>query len=599
MDDRVNKGICELQPGNLGFAGVHVALLHTGQVLFFSYDDNGHEDTINRGLWQLWTPGSGPLPSESLVHNRNLFCSGHCILPDGRLLVAGGQSYNHFPFWGEGADHDLHTFTPAPAGWTRHANMPGARWYPTCVTLPDGNALIAGGHAVRYRPIGANNDEYEIFNWRNNSKSQPLRFNPGHIRDGAYPFMQVLPNGFPGGLLFVYCQNEARLFNLQTLTWDPTSFKTKSSFSRTYNHQGSCVLLPLLPTEPNRVRVMMIGGEGADGLATNTAEIFDFNAEVSLQLGFRDPRGGHMTHRRFMSDATLLPDGTVLIINGAGSGVADHSHDPVMQAELFDPVTESFSGMASLNRARLYHSSAILLPDARVLVSGNTRHWNPSNEIEDLTVEIFSPPYLFRGARPFISSAPEKMFYQQQYTISTPNSADIKSVVLIRPSSTTHTNNMDQRHIGLPIINRMVAEQPVAPGGPSGVIVTAPPNGTVAAPGFYMLFLVNNLGIPSVAKFVHLSVPPPPEPALLAVDVEPYPVPLGQPVQVTVFAADARAQNAVSGTVYIDGRLVGTTGVPFTYTFRVRWLGRPPEEVYPSGLVKAPGYYPAMIDFGL
>lgn len=484
-------GECIVLDQPLDLAGVHVALLPTGRVLFFSYDQY-QENEINRGLWQLWDPNTGPLQLQVL--DRNLFCSGHCFLPDGRLLVAGGQAWNFFPFIGRGADHDIHTFDPFSQSWSRFQDTPAARWYPTCVTLADGTALIAGGDANRY-PV-ANNDEYEIFDGASNALSGSRRFNPGFI-NGEYPIMKMLPDGSTGGALLVFSINEARLFHPQNATWDPTRFLTISRQSRTYNHQSGCVLLPLLPERPDVVRVLAAGGQGAGDEATNSAEIFEFNRSNPDASFWRPPNGGNMIYRRFMSDAVILPDGSILIVNGAGAGKADNSRDPVMNAELFDPVSETFRALAPINHPRLYHSSAILLPDATVLICGNTRDFNPANPVEDNTIEIFSPPYLFQGARPAIQDVPTEMFYTREHSIFTPSPADITSVVLLRLGSTTHSNNMDQRYVGLLALRRQADR----------IVVRGPLDTTVAPPGYYMLFLVNSARIPSTAKIVHLGVP--------------------------------------------------------------------------------------------
>ncbi|KAL1922248.1 uncharacterized protein VTP21DRAFT_9787 [Calcarisporiella thermophila] len=479
-------GRFDLQENVLGMAGVHLAMLHTGKVLFFSYDPR-KENNLNRGYWQIWDPARGPSPLQ--VHPRNIFCAGHCFLADGRLLVSGGQSYNYPPFLGRGADHDVHVFDPTTLTWTRHKDMKKARWYPTCVTLPTGDGLMVGGHASRFVPPNRINKDYEVFRWRTNEQSPPGPFDPGHMDD--YPFLCVLPDGTSRGTLFAFCRTEARLFSLEHNTWSK-SFPTASPHRRTYNTQGSFVLLPLHPDQPERVRVMVIGGGGDDHKATNTAEIFEFNAAHPSQSAWRAPAGGNMEFRRFMSDAVLLPDGTVLVVNGSGEGAADHSSQPVMSAELFDPRDESWHTMAALNRQRQYHSGALLLPDARVVVSGHTEHWNPGHEVEETSLDLYSPPYLFRGTRPAIMHAPSEMTYGARYDLRV--SEDALSAVLIRASSTTHTNNMDQRYVGLAVLR-----------DGERFAITAPADSTIAPPGFYMLFVLNQERVPSVATWVHLT----------------------------------------------------------------------------------------------
>ncbi len=197
---------------------------------------------------------------------------------------------------------------------------------------------------------------------------------------------------------------------------------------------------------------------------------------------------------RFMSDAVLLPDETVLVVNGAGRGSADSSHGPVYTAEIFDSRTETWTAGARINRPRLYHSTAALLPDGRVMIAGNTQTFNPGNPTEDRTVEIYSPPYLFRGTRPIISSAPKIVPYGQDFRIGTPDPAAIASVSLMRAGSVTHTNDMDQRHLILPIRRRE----------PGAIVVGAPASGTVSPPGPHILFLLNGDRIPSTGYLLEV-----------------------------------------------------------------------------------------------
>jgi hypothetical protein len=144
---------------------------------------------------------------------------------------------------------------------------------------------------------------------------------------------------------------------------------------------------------------------------------------------------------------------------------------------------------------RSYHATALLLPDARVLVMGKDGLFNtePYNYPEH-RVEIFSPPYLFRGHRPTILAAPQQVPYDTTFDIETTAAAEIASVVLLRAGAATHSFNMDQRHVGL-VINIRASNH---------LTVTSPPDSNLAPPGLYMLFIVDTAGVPSVAEFLRL-----------------------------------------------------------------------------------------------
>ncbi|MGI0011146.1 MAG: galactose oxidase-like domain-containing protein [Nitrosopumilaceae archaeon] len=495
------------QSFQLDTVAVHMALLKSGKAIMFTGDDKKIWD-LNRGKSSLWDPNN-PNDKKNPHLGRNLFCCGHCFLPDGRLFVAGGQSTVHrldlglLSFLGilqifvRGADHDIHTFDPNEEKWIRHKGMPKARWYPTCVTLPDGKAMIVSGiYSQAHNFVFKNsfiNLDYEIFDPTTNTLSKPKPF----LKEiKAYPFLQVLP----GGTLFVHYQNATRLWNILTKEFYPKKFLTKLSGTRTYPGIGSCTLLPLIPGKEN-FKILIVGGSteispNDDTPATNKVEIFEFNPnDPNASSGWHDK--SPTIEKRFLSDSILLPDGTVLVTNGAARGTSDHNHDAVRTIELFDPKNETWRKVGSIQKDRLYHCTAILLHDGRVVIGGSTGHdWPPKPEDNEKSIEIFRPPYLDGNPiRPIINSAPATIGYDSTFEISISSEEEIDSVVLIRLSSTTHNNNMDQRYVGLSILEKHA----------NLMKVKSPKNGTYAPPGYYMLFLLNDHKIPSVAKFVRIG----------------------------------------------------------------------------------------------
>ena len=259
------------------------------------------------------------------------------------------------------------------------------------------------------------------------------------------------------------------------------------------------MLLPLLPTTnpPYRARVLLVGGGKEPQTPTTPA-----NDECEmLDLGVPNPQWqkvASLARARVMPDVVLLPDGSVLATNGSASGFADNMAEPVFEAELYNPATNSWKTLATMRVPRLYHATALLLPDARVLTAGTDGTFNPEPyNLPNTRVEIFSPPYLFKGPRPEIVDAPLGVTYAQQFDVQVGpgHGASIASATFMRPGSTTHGVNMEQRAIGLNIMAR------------SGDTLTleAPAIATVAPPGYYMLFLLNSQGVPCVARFVHIE----------------------------------------------------------------------------------------------
>ena len=202
-----------------------------------------------------------------------------------------------------------------------------------------------------------------------------------------------------------------------------------------------------------------------------------------------------MAFARTYHTETLLPDGTVLV-TGGGETTGDYDvGNAVKEAELWSPTTEDWTTLAAGTAPRLYHSTGLLLPDATVLVSGGGR--SPfSASLDQENAEIFAPPYLFKGPRPVITSAPASLGLAQPFVIQTPDAADIEKVTLVALGNTTHGINMNQRYLPLAFT-----------AGSGQVTATAPATANLAPPGWYMLFLVDEEGVPSRSKIVSLPEP--------------------------------------------------------------------------------------------
>jgi hypothetical protein len=425
-------------PTNWPRVAVHAVLLPTGKVLFWDYNDNP----------TLWDPTSGQITNAAHV-GYNIFCTGHNLLADGRVLVAGGHVVN-----GQGLN-DASIYDPFNNTWQRLPDMNNGRWYPTNTTLANGDTLVVSGS---FDPSFTVNQLPQVWaqgasSWRNLTGAQrtlPL-----------YPHMYLAPNGN------VFLAGESvttRYLNTSgSGAWATVGNRVFAS-NRNY---GSSVMY-----DDGKILVM-----GGNDPPTATAEVINLNAPApSWRLV------DSLDTQRRQINATILADGQVLVTGGTSGAGFNNTATAVYTAELWNPVTEQFTPMASMQRPRWYHSTAMLLPDGRVLSSGGDD--NP-------TTEIYSPPYLFRGPRPTITSAPGAVGYGQSFSIDTPDAASIANVHLIRLGSVTHSFNFDQR------INRLGFTQTA-----NGLQLTAPSNPNLTPPGYYMLFVVNGQGVPSVAKMV-------------------------------------------------------------------------------------------------
>jgi len=480
-----------------------------GQV--FAYDDHVEDHNLHT---YLWDPSTGAFtqyelpviavardcPTPPPPADGVLFCSGHSVLADGKLLITGGHIVaadlicpNGYAFSGH---ESAHTFDAVAAGssdpWARVQDMRQGRWYPTNCALPDGRVLTASGFDScgfcdgAGNPISPVNPDLEIY-------SPPSVFSAGGWSLAGqhdfplYPWFHLLSNG---AVFYSGPGTDARLSHPPYDSWPVFAYSMLFPF----RGAGTSVLMA-----GRRDSVMVMGG-GCTGCGpfpatTNTTEVADV---FSLAPPHWDA-GPTMNHPRRHLNAVLLPDGTVLAVGGRSDSEdpAMEPTQPVYEAELYDPLGPSNAGwrrMAAMTRPRMYHSTALLLPDGRVLSAGGT-YVSPSFPSEE-NAEIYSPPYLFRGPRPAIMSAPESVGYGQEFAVLTPSPSAISSVVLMRPGSVTHSVNMEQRHVAL--------EFQLSP-IPEALMVRAPASGELAPPGYYMLFILNAQRVPSEAAIIRLS----------------------------------------------------------------------------------------------
>ena len=432
-------------PFSWPIVALHASLLHTGKVLSWGkYGDP-----------YLWEPAGGGFTR--LANPYWLFCAGHSLLPDGRLLVAGGHISD---------DHglpDAAVFNPATAAWSKIPSMKYGRWYPTNTTLPNGEVLVIAGR----NQSGNHVNIAEVWTgstWR--------RLTGAKLRLPYYPRLWVAPNG---KVFYAGEQRVTRYLSTSgTGIWDTVGYRKFGV--RDY---GSAVMY--LPG-----KVLYAGG----GRTTRTAEIIDL---TSGSPAWRYT--GSMAYPRRHHNATILPTGEVLVTGGTRGTSFNEVSLAVRVAELWDPATGVWTQLAANAVNRTYHSISMLLPDGRVLHAGSGDAINVDGPAPDeKNAELFSPPYLFKGARPTISSAPSSASYGSTFAVGTPDPAAVTKVSLVGLGSVTHAMDQGQRFAWLTFSRRT-----------GGLTVSAPANRNLAPPGWYMLFLVNDSGVPSLATMIRLQ----------------------------------------------------------------------------------------------
>ncbi|MGV8711907.1 MAG: galactose oxidase-like domain-containing protein [Nitrosomonas sp.] len=457
---------------------VHGALLNSGHVLLFS----GAAERNYPLEARVWDPAAQQIMPGVITLPEDFFCCGHTFLPDGRLLIIGGDTNGAghtnnrcFIFTPNATHPDSGTFAPS-------ANMTHARWYPTAVRLSDGQILaFSGGH-----PVAA---EVEVFGgggWA------PVT-GANRSFDELYPGMHLLPSGE----IFYTRAGWAAATGTQTayltLTGPNAGVWTDYGQQQFYDRQEGMSLLMIDTTvSPVNSRLFVFGG-GVSGTATArnnaTAEMIEFNGGIA---GSTWTRIADMTTGRTNVNAVVLPTGRILIIGGHSNG-QKWSPTPVLETEIYDPATNAWTVGAPLNFPRQYHSVCVLLPDGKIVSAGGVA---PGTADPDQhSMELYSPGYLSLGTRPVIVNAPPAVSYGNIFVIETPEAMDIAAIALLAPIAVTHHTDAGQRYIKLPIRSRTVSTLETA----------APAHGNIAPPGYYMLFVINDQGAPSVARFVSIS----------------------------------------------------------------------------------------------
>jgi galactose oxidase len=431
---------------------VHMHLLPTGRVLFWG----------DRGGAQLWDPAHPAAGFTAMAKIYRIFCSGHTFLPDGRLLVTGGT------ITGTSGEARGALFDPASGAWSAAGPMAQGRYYPTTTTLPSGNILAVSGN-------DANGNVVLIPEIGNGRTWRRLTTASLSIPKPFYPAMFVAPNGkvFLAG----FPQTSRYLSVAGTGRW--TTVGNRRVADRT---MGSAVMYA-----PGKI-LYAAGGDPP----TSSAEVIDLTRPAPAWRSIAP-----MRFPRRQMNTTLLADGQVLITSGtSGPGFNDVT-SPVYAAELWNPATEAWTTMARESVGRTYHSTALLLPDGRVLSSGSGEGGGVPFESSQLSAQVFSPPYLFNpdgtlATRPVITSAPSRITYGQPFTVRTPDAAAVTRGTLIRLGSVTHAFNQSQ----------LIFPLTFSAAGATTLTATGPSSASWATPGPYMLFLVNGNGVPSTARMV-------------------------------------------------------------------------------------------------
>lgn len=427
-------------------APINMLVLPSGKVMFYP------GNTISGDDARMWDPDTNTTTSLARA-GYDLFCNGHSFLRDGSILMPGGNlqtSFYGLP--------NASTYNPFTNVWTRLPDMNDARWYPTTTTMGLGNVLVMTGSID---PTQGENPLPQVWepssgSWRDLTNAVLKIYNYSWVY--TTPFRNAIVVG---------PRQTTRYLNISgTGTWtNLTTFK----FPNVRDYGSSVMYSPWS---------ILIAGGGQP--PTNTAEVINL-AAATPTWSYTNP----MAFPRRHLNLTLLPDDTVLATGGTSADGFNNKTQPVYAAESWNIYTKTWTTMASQTVGRFYHSNALLLPDGRVLSAGGDFAYQS---------EIYSPPYLFNGPRPTITSAPSSVPYIQPFFVETPDADSITNVRIIRLPAVTHAFDQNQRILKMSFTKTT-----------GGLNVTNCSDRHRCPPGHYMLFILNANGIPSVAKIIQIG----------------------------------------------------------------------------------------------
>ncbi len=493
---------------NTQFIAMHLALLPNGRIMYAA--GSGYSEVHKAGpyQWGVFNPSNESMTNHTV--NEDIFCMGQAVLTTGKVLCAGGtRRYDTddpdglFKGLASAFEYD-----PGSDSLVKVQSMHHGRWYPYCITLENGQVVTIGG----WDEWGCRNMLCEIYD--PSSGSWSVKYNPnsnttytvgscnpsaptglptyGGSGQGVMPSVSLYPRAIymPTGLVAVVGQNRTTYtLNPETGRWVNAGIL---AIGRSY---GNMTLLPLNNNASEAGQLLVWGGSDTTAsTATTVVQLLTPNSGTNFTtFSFQSIASCNFGRRH--APAVYLPDGKLICFGG--TNVQNELSTAHYNAEIFDPVARNWTVVGGMTVPKLYHSAGILLPDGRVWLTGNSI----SKSNWELRSEYYVPSY-YNATRPTISSDPAVGNYGETINIPTPDAASIEKVSLIRLSTFTHGFDSELRFIWLQIQSK----------GSNNVTVSAPLNGKIAPPGYYMIHVLNSAGVPSTARIIKIpgTASPPP-----------------------------------------------------------------------------------------
>ena len=461
---------------------IHAVMLPTGKVLLVAGSGNDKKSFAAKSFKSvIWNPADSSF--KSIETPADMFCSGHAFLPDGRVLIAGGtKAYENLqasPRKDYQGLKDAFIFDPWKETYERVPKMNEGRWYPTLVGLANGDILAASGldekgHILRGKT--------EIFDHINNTWVNRPDLNQGFA---TYPALfltddgRLLYSGSNSGYGETTFGRTPGIWNITNGSYQVVPGLHDAHMTET----SSSVLLP--PAQDQRVMILGGGGTGDSNQATKRTAIVDLK---EIKPHYVDSAPLHDAVR--YPSVVILPNDTLLETGGS----AGYRKNDILNAQIYHPQTDTWEHVADPWVGRDYHSEALLLPDGRVATFGS----DPLGKQFEMRIEVYSPAYIFKQHRPEITNVPTSIGRGDVFVFGMKNSGQIGSAKLIRPSAVTHVTDVEQRSVNLEYTAHTEA-------GQTHYHASVPENSALLPAGWYMFFVTDVAGTPSVARWIQVK----------------------------------------------------------------------------------------------
>jgi len=505
---------------------MHAGLMPNGRVIFLDKVENYTQLNLTDGQY-AYSSEYDPATNKAvpLAYKTNAFCSGGAFLPDGRWLSLGGNAPLSFidPTVGDGFTgirYINRSRTDASLNgqdWSEPGNkLSSARWYASAQTMPDGSIFVASGSLNGLDPTvpANNNPTWELLN--NQGISNGVAINMTILVKNQpyymYPFMHLMKDGN----LFVFVSKSAESFNVGTNTTE-TAYPDLPGDYRTYPNTGGSVLLPLSSANNWNPDIIICGGGAYQDITSPTdpscGRIQPLSANPQWEMD-------SMPEGRGMVEGTILPDGTIIWVNGCNMGSQGFgiAKDPTYEVLIYDPTQalgSRWSTGPSSQIARLYHSVALLLLDGTLMIAGSNPVQQPvltpvpnqvpsEDYVTEFRVENYVPPYLSganankRPTKVVLSSKNLKVGGKFTVSFTAPSGNKAVKVSLYHGGFVTHSVHMNHRMAFLDTTGYKAGSTS------QKLTVTMPPNNNVAPPGPYVVYVTVD-GVPAIGQFVSVA----------------------------------------------------------------------------------------------